>query len=59
MGHLTVGNGYRIRVYTEENLSSINVAYMNLIYWSVRLSCRRGLDGVKEKDRGIVLECIR
>ena len=35
---------------TGEILSSIKVAKMDLIYWSVRLSSRKERDGVKSVD---------
>ena len=34
-------------ILTAENLSSIEVANRDLIYWSVRSSSRRGGDGIK------------
>ena len=42
-------NRYRICVdiMTEKKLSSIPVAIMDIIYWSVRSSSRRGGDRVK------------
>ena len=45
-------NGYIIYVdiMTAEKLSSILVANMDIIYWSVRLSSRRGGDCVKGID---------
>ena len=42
-------NGYRMRGYIDrEKLSLIQVANMDLIYWSVRSYSRRGGDDVKE-----------
>ena len=35
-----------VDILTEENLSSIYLANMNLIYWSVRSSCKRGGDTI-------------
>ena len=57
MDNFTNVNGYRIRGYIDRgNFSSIQVANMNLIYWSVCSSSRREGDGVKEVDgRGVVI----
>ena len=50
-------NGYKIYVdiITGEKLWTILVANIDIIYWSVRSSSKRGGDGVKGVDRGIVL----
>ena len=37
-------------IMTGENLSSILAAKMDIIYWPVRSSSRKGGDGVKEVD---------
>ena len=39
-------------IMTEDKLSSIKVAIMDITYWSVRSSSRRGGDGVKGVDGG-------
>ena len=39
-----------VDILTEENLSSFQTVNMDLIYWSVRSSSRRGGNGVKEVD---------
>ena len=39
-------------ILTAENLSSIKVANMDLIYWSIRSSSKRGGDGLKGMDEG-------
>ena len=41
-----------VDILTGEYLSSIQVAYMDLIYWSVSSSSRRGGYGVKVVDGG-------
>ena len=40
-----------VNILTEENLSSIKLAHMGLIYRSVRLSSKRGGDWVKMVDK--------
>ena len=49
--------GYNLRGYNiDRGKFVVNVGcYMNLIYWSVRSSRRRGEDGVKGVDWGIVI----
>ena len=49
-----INNGYIIYVdiLTKENLLSIYVANMDLIYRPVRSSSMRGWDGVKRVDKG-------
>ena len=50
------GNGYRIRGYIlKENLSSIKVANMELIYWSCRSSSRMKGEGVNWGGLGLSL----
>ena len=39
-----------VDILTEENLSSFQTVNMDLIYWSVISSSRRGGNGVKEVD---------
>ena len=46
-------NGYKINGYIDRvNLSSIQLAYVDLIYWSARSFSSRGWDGVKTVDKG-------
>ena len=45
-----------IRDYVDRwNLPSIKLANMHLIYWSIRSSRRRGWDGIKRVEEGVVV----
>ena len=49
---------YRMDFMTGEKLSSIQVANIDITYWSVLLSSRRGWDGVRgwmSGGRGLVI----